>query len=91
MCVCVRDDTLSDDERNQPATPIETTHCNTLQHTATHCNTLHHTASHCITLQRTATQNDLSDDDINQPATPMVTGKPGLEFLRSQPTIKRAQ
>ena len=33
----------------------ETTHCNTLQHTATHCNTLQRTATHCNTLQRTAT------------------------------------
>ena len=29
----------------------ETTHCNTLQHTATHCNTQQHTATHCNTLQ----------------------------------------
>jgi len=33
----------------------DTTHCNTLQHTATHCNTLQHTATHCNTLQRIAT------------------------------------
>jgi len=33
------------------------THCNTLQHTATHCNTLQHTATHCDTLQRTATHS----------------------------------
>ena len=30
------------------------THCNTLQHTATPCNTLQHTALHCITLQHPA-------------------------------------
>ena len=30
-----------------------TTHCNTLQHTATHCSTLQHTATHCNTLQHT--------------------------------------
>ena len=45
---------------------LESTHCNTLQHTATHCNTqryvshtrvntLQHTATHCNTLQHTAT------------------------------------
>jgi len=27
----------------------DSTHCNTLQHTATHCNTLQHTAIHCNT------------------------------------------
>ena len=33
----------------------ETTHCNTLQHSAMHCNTLQHSATHCNTLQHTAT------------------------------------
>ena len=28
-------------------THLDSTHCNTLQHTATHCNTLQHTATHC--------------------------------------------
>ena len=28
----------------------QSTHCNTLQHTATHCNPLQHTATHCNTL-----------------------------------------
>ena len=34
---------------------VDTSHCNTLQHTATHCNTLQHTATYCLTLLRTAT------------------------------------
>ena len=35
---------------------LDTTHCNTLQHTATRCNTLQHTATPCNTLQHTATR-----------------------------------
>jgi len=33
---------------------VQSTHCNTLQHTAPHCNTLQRTAPHCNILQRTA-------------------------------------
>ena len=34
---------------------VQSTHCNTLQHTAPHCNTLQRTATHCNALQHTAT------------------------------------
>jgi len=35
--------------------PHTATHCHTLQHTATHCNILQHPAIHCSILQNTAT------------------------------------
>ena len=50
---CTVFETRSDDSGIHRGTyhMLESSHCNTLQHTATHCNTLQHTATHCNTLQ----------------------------------------
>jgi len=40
---------------------VNTTHCNTLQHTATHCNTLQYTATHCNTLHCNTLQHIVYD------------------------------
>jgi len=53
--------------------PCNTTHCNTLHHTATHCST-----THCNTLQHTATQNTATHCNTLQHNTLQHTAPPYL-------------
>jgi len=66
MYSCVRYGWVGDGCNCVLSNPLDSTNCNTLQHTTTHYNTLQHTATRWNTLQHTCVWYDL---DSTHPAT----------------------